>query len=293
MYKYASKDKMYYFDGDLAEYLVDYGVSKEQIENAKNRTMEHNRDAYHNFPQSIKSKELGYVTLVPVDKIIGTKRATEGESVFDNVNQMKGDDRIPERFTGCFEYFKKMSLEELKKSYEELETTCEPVRMCHYVEEDAYFVTNGNHRSLTAMLVGADKIRAKVTDAHLDEAKKEKYNCEKAFRTKYNIAAIYVQGVFYGIVFNDGDRKYRVTFFPAKERSESVVKYVNKLGNIIDDDMKIAERLKQVPAFLRNPLLWLLGEKRHRIIQFIDKEYLDEKNTRPYRPHEEIRLYEL
>lgn len=71
---------MYYFDGDLAEYLLDYWVSEEQIEKAKSRKMEHNRDGYYDIPEYIESKEVDY--------------------------EVNG--KFPARFTGCFEYFEKL-----------------------------------------------------------------------------------------------------------------------------------------------------------------------------------------
>lgn len=78
-----------------------------------------------------------------------------------------------------------MSLEELQKSYKELH---EPVNMVYYVDDDAYFLSNdGNHRTLTAMLVGAKYIRAKVTNAYCDTEKKKKFLCSKDFKSKYKI----------------------------------------------------------------------------------------------------------
>ena len=57
------------------------------------------------------------------------------------------------------------------KSYGELYY---PVKMVYYVDDDVYFLSgDGNHRTLTAMLVGAKYIRAKVTNGHCD-AKKRK-----------------------------------------------------------------------------------------------------------------------
>jgi len=145
----------------------------------KTKILENDRGTYQKFP-SLNSPERDYVDLVPMDKVIGTSRGTAGLSVYENVRAMYRGDREPHRFKNCFSFLDKLPLGELRKSYEELYN---PVKMVHYVDDDEYFVSSdGNHRTLTAMLVGAEYIRAKVTNGHCDTIKKEKFFCSKEFK---------------------------------------------------------------------------------------------------------------
>lgn len=96
-----------------------------------------------------------------MSKVIGTSRGTVGKSVFENVRIIPDGEREPKRFKGCFDFLNSMTLEELKESYKEL---FNPVKMVYYKDDEEYYlVTDGNHRTLTAMLLGAEYIRADVT----------------------------------------------------------------------------------------------------------------------------------
>ena len=158
MYSYDKENEVYFFTDDLTEYLLKYGINEEHINEMKNKILEQDRDVYQRFP-SLDSSERDYIDLVPLEKVIGTSRGTPGLSVFENVRVMNRGDREPSRFEDCLSFLEKMSLEELRKSYGELYY---PVKMVYYVEDDVYFLSgDGNHRTLTAMLVGAKYIRAK------------------------------------------------------------------------------------------------------------------------------------
>ena len=123
---------MYFFTDDLAEYLLKYGISEEHINEMKSKLLEQDRDVYQIFP-SLDSSERDYIDLVPLEKVIGTSRGTPGWSVFENVRKMNRGDREPYRFENCLSFLEKMSLEELRKSYEKLSS---PVTMVYYVDDD-------------------------------------------------------------------------------------------------------------------------------------------------------------
>lgn len=170
MYTYDCENDKYVFTGDLTEYLLKAGVSSEHIRKMKSKILENDRGIYQRYPD-LKSLERGYIKLVPIDKVVGTSRGTVGLSVYENVRTMRSGDREPYRFERCLCFLDEMSLKELRKSYEEL---YDPVRMEYYVDDDEYFVSeDGNHRTLVAMLLGAQYIRAKVTNGYCDTVKKE------------------------------------------------------------------------------------------------------------------------
>ena len=100
MYAYDEEKKRFFFANDLQEYLLDYGVEIEHIKNMQSRVLEQDRDVYQDFPE-IDSPERGYITLVPLDKVIGTSRGDVGFSVYENVRSMYRGDREPYRFENC------------------------------------------------------------------------------------------------------------------------------------------------------------------------------------------------
>lgn len=201
----------------------------------KNKNLEQSRDAYQIFPPSY-SPERNYIDLVPLEKVIGTSRGTPGLSVFENVRVMNRGDREPYRFENCLSFLQKMSLEELQKSYGEL---CHPVEMVYYVDDDVYYLSgDGNHRTLTAMLVGAKNIRATVTNLHSDAEKKEKYFCSKEFESKYKIVDIMSSNNMYDISFKDDKGIYEICGYPGSGDHEDLSLFINRISKMIDDDIK-------------------------------------------------------
>lgn len=288
MYSYDCEKDRYIFSGDLTEYLLRNGVSNEHIDKMKNKILESDRDAYQIYPD-LKSPESGYEKLVPLAKVIGTSRGTVGLSVYDNVRTMRRGDREPYRFEKCFSFLNEMSLEELQKSYEEL---YEPVRMEYYVDDDAYFLSgDGNHRTLTAMLVGAECIRAKVTNAYCDTIKKEKYFYSKAFIKKYKILKIMDARSCYDISFKDEKGIYEIYGFPRPEEDEDMFMFLSRLSKMIDSDISKAEYIKKMPAFIQK--LVLHYEKNYRIEQYINKKYLLGEERYLWRYREPVVLYRL
>lgn len=122
--------------------------------------------------------------LVPLSRIIGISRGTIGKSVYENVRNMRDGKREPARFCSCFSFLNKMTLEELRESYKNVY----PVEMDYYVEEDEYYLTSdGNHRTLTAMLLGAEYINANVTPMYCDFEKRHKCLAVDKFYEDFNI----------------------------------------------------------------------------------------------------------
>lgn len=288
MYAYDEEKKRFFFANDLQEYLLDYGVEIEHIKNMQSRVLEQDRDVYQDFPE-IDSPERGYITLVPLDKVIGTSRGDVGFSVYENVRSMYRGDREPYRFENCFSYFEKFSLEELKKSYEQLHN---PVKMVYYVDDDKYFVSSdGNHRTLTAMLVGAEYIRAEVTNGYCNELKKKKYIYSEAFKSKYNVVKIMSSGNIYDISFKDEYGVYEVCGYLGPTQEENLFSYLERLSKTIDTECKKVDRIIKMPIFVQKIVLHY--EKNYRIEQYIQKKYLTQEEQIFWRYRMPVALYDL
>lgn len=138
-----------YICDNLEEFLLEKGVSKEQINKAKSNIMKPNLLEFAVRESEEKPSE----KLVPTEKIVGTLRATPGKSVFENVSVIYDGDRDEARFMNDLNKLNYWSLEEYKESFIR---KIEPVDMVYYEDEDEYFMKgDGNHRTLTALLVGA------------------------------------------------------------------------------------------------------------------------------------------
>lgn len=288
MYSYDKENEVYFFTDDLTEYLLKYGINEEHINEMKNKILEQNRDVYQRFP-SLDSSERDYIDLVPLEKVIGTSRGTPGLSVFENVRVMNRGDREPSRFEDCLSFLEKMSLEELRKSYGEL--YC-PVKMVYYVDDDVYFLSgDGNHRTLTAMLVGAKYIRAKVTNGHCDAIKKKKYLCSKEFKLKYKIVDIMSIGNIYDISFKDDKGIYEICGYPGPRDDEDLFLFLKRLSKLIDDDIKKVNCIKKLPAMIRKFILFY--ERNCRIEQYINRKYLSEEERLFWRNKHPVTLCNL
>lgn len=282
MYSYDKKKQIYYFTNDLREYLIKHGVNSAHINGMQRKKLEEDRDSYYDSV-AYNTSEYRYYMLVPLDKVIGTSRGDPGRSVYDNVESMKLGAREPTRFESCFEFFNKFpTLNELQKSYE---TLPHPVEMIHYVEDDVYYVTSdGNHRTLTAMLVGAKRIRARVTDAHCNESKKTKYIKSKGFIDKYNISMIIKSVNMFDILFEDDMGTYIIPGYPVPKYGEDLPQYLERLSHLIDEDIKCSNRIKKMPKLLQLILLILLNrsKNKNRIDMYIDKRYLSSEEVNNY-----------
>lgn len=273
MYIYNKENGNYIFNGDFEEYLISIGVDKNHIENMQRKLLQADRGRYHEFPE-INSPERNYIALVPLDKVIGTCRGSVGQSVYDNVRIMRRGSREPERFEGCLDFLNKMSLDELKQSYANL---FHPVHMTYYIDEDEYYLHNdGNHRTLTAMLLGAKYIKATVTNAYLNLSKKEKCECAEAFEQKYGIYRILASGNIFDITFQDKNGYYEVKGYSGPDYDEDLFAFVDRLSRTIDEEKAFIEELKKLSPTKQQMVL--KKEKNPRLEKLLNKEYLSDRD---------------
>ncbi len=269
MYIFDDENKIFVFSGDLKKYLLDYGIDNEHIEKMQKKILQKSRDDYQDYPAT-DSPEYGYTALVPLDKVIGVSRGTVGLSVYENVRTMQYGDREPSRFEDCFSYLDKLPLEDLKKSYTKLR---KPVDMDYYTDDDEYYLSNdGNHRTLVAMLVGAEYILARVTNAYCNEEKKKKYFCKQNFYRKYNIETIVEKYAGYAISFKDGNGVYEIANYPSRMNNEDTISYFGRLSKMIDEDIAATNRIKKMPSLLQKAALHFTDNRR--IEQYMNKRYL-------------------
>lgn len=288
MYSYDEDNKKYYFKGDLKQYLLDKGVAITHINKMKEKILEPDRDAYYDFSK-IGSSQRDYIDLVPLEKVIGTSRCTAGLSVFENVRTMYDGERAPHRFTNCFSFLEKLSLSELRKSYEEL---YDPVKMVYYVDDDKYYLSsNGNHRTLTAMIIGAEYIRAKVTDANCNTLKKEKYIFSQKFLDRYKIVKIMCSGNIYDIMFKDEIGVYEVCGYSGPSNDEDLFSFLERLSNTIDEDRRKAAHINKMPMLIKKIVLKRINS--YRIYQLLYKKYMTEDEVVFWRCRRPITLYTL
>ena len=267
MYLFNEEKDEWEFDGDLTEYLLQFGVSAEHIDKMKNKILMDHKNYYHDFEDTYKNT---YKKLVPLNKVIGVSRGTVGDSVYENVRKMKKVERKKERFEACFEYLEKMPLEELKKSYEKL---TRPVKMVYYECDDEYFLTgDGNHRTLTAMLVGSEYILAKVTRVKCDLEKRKKFIPSKEIENKYNIVKLrkhMCNNIKYSIVFKDDEGEYTIYGYPMIEKNEDFFEYLKRIDKILDNDLKKINFVRRLPKIVQNIIL--IGDKNNRVKQYITR----------------------
>lgn len=262
---YREENEIYIFDGDLEQYLLDKGVEAEHINKMKEKKLQRDKERYYNSNYLKTGKSERENKLVPLSRVIGVSRGTVGKSVFENVRAMKDGEREPYRFQSCFGFLNKMTLEELKESYQKVF----PVEMDYYKEEDEYYLTSdGNHRTLTAMLLGAKYINANVTPLYCDFEKRDKCLAVDKFYDDFNIFQINYSYIGVEIVFVDDEGYYVVCGFPGRI-DENCHEYISKLSDEIRADIKLVKIWERVPKIIMNILNMLSSNKR--IIQYIVK----------------------
>ncbi len=276
---YREENNVYVFDGDLERFLIDKGVEGEYIGKMKKKNLQSDKERYYNSKYIESSKFERENRLVPLSKVIGTSRGTVGKSVYDNVRTMKDGEREPTRFYSCLNFLNRMSLEDLRESYKNIY----PVEMEYYTEEDEYYVTSdGNHRTLTAMLVGAEYINANVTPLYCDFEKKNKCIAVESFYNHFNIFRIEYSYIGVKIIFTDNKNYYIVDGF-SKRKCESCYEYIEKISDEINKDMKLVKIWSKLPNSIITVLNRFCSNKR--IIQYI-------KKTRPTCFGRQIYIYE-
>lgn len=270
-----SGNRVYTFNGDLEQFLLDKGVEAEHIQRMKEKKLQRDKERYYDSEYIKSGKWEREKRLVPLSRVIGTSRGTVGESVFDNVMTMEDGEREPTRFYSCLNFLNKMSLEELRESYK----VVAPVEMEYYTEEDEYYLTSdGNHRTLTAMLVGAEYINANVTPMYCDFVMRDKCLAVDKFYEEFNIIQINYTYINMGveIVFEDNEGSYVVAGF-SRRTDENCYEYIRKLSDEIYADMKLVRIWRKIPTIVVNILNAFCGNKR--IIQYIDKLEFTERNV--------------
>lgn len=278
---YTPEGNAMVFEGSLEEYLCEKGVSREHIDKMKNKVLQGTKGAYYNLPEPETKKFIEERRQIPLDKVIGTGRGTVGVSVFENVRRMEDGERSSSRFEGCFKFLDKMSLEELKESYKKLPR---PVEMDYYVEDDEYFLSgDGNHRTLTAMLVGAEYIDAMVTEVHCNYERKEKMETTKKFFEKYNIVEMREFPLGTEVEFFENDEAYTINgFCHMKGYGEDFYSFLSRIEEQLMEDRKCLAFIEKIPRPFRKLICRYLGNRR--LLQYINK-------SNKINGHDEILLY--
>lgn len=262
---YRKENRVYIFDGDLEQFLLDKGIEANHIERMRQQKLQHDKERYYESNYLKTGKQEIENRLVPLSKVIGTSRGTVGKSVFENVRTMKDGEREPYRFQSCFSFLNKMSLEELRESYKRVF----PVEMEYYTEDDEYYLTyDGNHRTLTAMLLGAEYINANVTPLYCNFEKRDKCLAVDKFYKDFGIIQISDSYMGAEIVFADDEGCYSVNGF-SRRINENCYEYINKLADEIEADMKLVKIWTKLPKMIVTILNMLSNNKR--IIQYIEK----------------------
>ena len=141
--------------------------------------------------------------------------------------------------------------------------------MDYYKDEDEYYLTSdGNHRTLTAMLLGAEYINANITPLYCDFRKRDKCLAVKKFYEDFNIIQINYAYIEVEIIFADDDGRYVVHGF-SRRREENCYEYISKLSDEIRADMKLVKIWTRIPKIFLTILNKLYSNKR--IIQYIVK----------------------
>lgn len=178
--------KTFNFSCNLTEFLSSRGVSLEVIKESKNKILETNyRELYSEITHDHD------IRLVPTKQLVGTSRSEPWTSLYDNINIIKNKPGALKHKTIEFNLNKldELGIEKLRLSYAQL---IEPVCITYYKDEDVYFVNrDGNHRSLVAMLIGAEYIRAHLDICRCNFEKKSYYNkIIRKFKDNYKITKI-------------------------------------------------------------------------------------------------------
>ena len=180
------EQKIYTFCGNLEKELLSIGVPIEHIEEMKKKNLKDVSLLNILCDRDLSSFE---IKSVPVEKIVGVRRAFPNKSVFDNIkqfNEINGFD--VRKMIDCLEYANKMQYKELLNSYSILP---DPVDLVHIIDTDEYYLSDEhNHTTMCAMIFNAPFIKAKVYECHFNQKRIEKYHRTMNFYKEYDIAWI-------------------------------------------------------------------------------------------------------
>lgn len=274
MYEFNKQSKTYTFKGSLSKYLLDNGVKNEDIEAASHKLLESNYRSFYS-----ESTGVSEIRLISLEKVIGTNRSKPWKSVYDNINSVTTDGISLDytRFEDCFKYLEDLGVDKLKESYINLK---EPIHVSYYKDDDVYYVdTDGNHRTLVAMLIGAKQILATVDHYKSDLNKKLQYDhLISKFKTDYKINKIYnAAGSEYNLldclIHNSKTKKLNIEFINGKEtyvvnnynlyiENGNLQNAVRQLSDQINDDYRKLSLLKFIPKKLREVFYKRKGNER-------------------------------
>lgn len=255
---------IYEIDGDFEGFLLNVGVSKEHINKMKTK--------------KIKSMDfLDYVCesddsciqeeLIPVDRIVGVRRAVPNKSVFENICKFNRSTFNNLKMERCLNFAKTMPYDDLKKSYV---NNIEAIgRVAHIVETDEYYlIGEHNHTTMCAMIFDAPQIRAKVQEYHINMIKKQKYDEVLEFFQAYSIQDIEIKCPNrIRVLFNDSDGLYYVEY-----KNIHIVENKNEildlLSSKINSDKKRIALYKKIPLkILQNIFFRLLSNQQKMMIE--------------------------
>lgn len=202
-YNRISSDPLIYeFAGDLEHFLLDIGVQQSHIEKMKMKKMK--KTDFLDRCDCISDHS--EVKIIPIDRIVGIRRALPDVSVFENVRKI--DRKLsfsPDKMIGCLDYANKLSYSSLLQSYQMLP---DPVGgVAHIIDVDEYYLLGEhNHTTICAMLFGAPFIKASIREYSINIQKNEKY--ERMMRFYQNMGIKKIERNFYDqirIVFSEDD----------------------------------------------------------------------------------------
>ena len=201
---------IYEFKGDFEKFLLEVGVSSEHIYKMKNKILQDIDLLYYKCDNAVSEPKL---MNVPVNKIIGVRRAIPDVSVFDNIRKIfRATSFSNSKMEDCLNYANRMSYEELKLSYSNLP---DPVHIAHIIETDEYYLYGEhNHTTMCAIIFDAPFIRARVIDYHLNSKKVSNYKAMIDFYKEFNIDKIEKEAFddYIRIVFTDNQQPYCIDY---------------------------------------------------------------------------------
>lgn len=269
---------------NLEKFLLGIGLEQNDIDHAKNTILvSPHPDDYYITSSGCTTK----ITVIPVSKIIGTNRSTSGNSIYENIRCIPDTGLDYSKFQRYFNEFSNYnSLKELQSSFC---TEIEPIRADYYPDTDEYFICgNGNHRTLTAMLIGAPYIKAKVCVRECNYYIKKRYDIEQSFKKKYHISKM--QGYLLPgpckIIIHFQNPPVIIHGFEING-AKSQIDNINLLSEQIDKDLKEYKFLNKIKnPIIRNLLMKIADINNPRMHQYFVDDLLTTSDP-------EIKLYKF
>lgn len=254
-----------WYPDDFEDKLIQLGVPEYHLKNLKKKILT-------GEPEFYKMDGLSSVTKIPTNKIIGVvNNESENTDVFFTI---KHGISSSVRFYCCLRFLNGKTLDELYVSYANMPSDGHDcVEGQYYPDLDGYYITNGRHRALTALLVGAPFIGAKITNYIPNVDQKNWHRRVKDFYDDNHEIVIIKKDGFPGKVYSAllpyKDKiiqSYGYDLcFEAKDRNDILYRLEEK----IKADRRIIEKLLTMPKILRyifiniyhHMTVWNMSEK--------------------------------